>query len=122
MSNAGLISMYTCHAGSLTCSGINRLGERPIAESPAAGSGAFMMSLVFRHLRVDLIGPCQNSSGQVLRFAEAGLTQKFDGLGAAPSRAAVDDHVLIGVEFIHSFRQIVQRNEESVEITDLVFI
>src|SRR5215470_20436141 len=77
---------------------------------------------VLRHCRVDTIRPGQDSTFEVSGFVETGLLQESDRLGAAYSAAAMDDHLFSWIQLLHSLGEIVQRDEISVEVADLVLV
>ena len=64
---------------------------------------------ILGHGGVDLVGPGQDPTLQVVNFAEARLHQQFDGLGAALSRFAVDDDIIRRIELVHPLRHLAER-------------
>ena len=62
------------------------------------------LSSVFRNAGVDLVGPGEDSTLQVLDLAEPGLHQQFHGLRASHSGAAMDYDFIRRVEFVHALR------------------
>ncbi len=55
-------------------------------------------------------------------FLNPACCRNVDGLRAASAHFAVDDDLAAGVEFVHALGQIVQRNQMSAEVADLVFV
>jgi hypothetical protein len=50
------------------------------------------------------------------------LAEKVDCLGAAASHFAVGDDLAIGIELVEALGQIVERDEMTAEVGDLVFV
>src|SRR5215469_14388023 len=72
--------------------------------------------------RVHAIRPRRDSASEVVDLGESGLLQKRDGLGTAAAHLAVDDDFAAGVEFVHALRQIVERDQVSADIANLIFV
>src|ERR1700729_4579329 len=77
---------------------------------------------VLRYFRIHAIRPCRDSSGKIVHFAKAGLLQEGDGFRATAAHLAMHDDLAARVELIHALRQIVQRNQISADIADLIFM
>src|SRR6202451_3180860 len=79
-------------------------------------------NLVLRHLLIHAICPRRDSSREVVYLGESRLLKERYGFGAAAAHFAVGDDLAAGVEFAHPLRQIVERDQMSVEVADLVFV
>src|SRR5271168_502578 len=77
---------------------------------------------VLWHLRIHAVGPGCDPAGQVVYFGEPRLLQERDCLGAAAAHLAVDHNFAAGIQFVHALGQIIQRNEMSAKIADLVLV
>src|SRR5580704_6153020 len=77
---------------------------------------------VLRYFRIDAIRPCRDSSGKIVHFAKAGLLQERDGFRATAAHLAMHDDLAARIEFVHALRQIVQRNQISADIADLILV
>src|SRR5271156_621167 len=95
------------------CPDTNRSGQRELELATA---------LILRHLRIHTIGPRGNSAGQIVDFRESGLLQKGYGLGAAATHFAVGDDFAARIELVDALGQIVQRNQMTVEVANLIFV
>ncbi len=71
---------------------------------------------VLRNFRIHAVGPGCNPSSKVVHFSESGLLQEGDGFRAASAHFAVDNDLAAGIQFAHTLRQIVQRNEISADV------
>src|ERR1700727_2254986 len=88
----------------------------PLSLAPKNGTSksvsgpAASRCLVLRHFGIDGVSSRQNSASQILGLGKSSLLQEPYGPGAASSGAAMDHHLLAGIQFIHASRKIVQRN------------
>ena len=57
-----------------------------------------------------------------MHLLKSRLLKEGHGLSAAPTHLAVHHDLAARVEFVHPLRQIVQRNQVSANIADLVFV
>src|ERR1035438_3016305 len=78
--------------------------------------------LVLRKRRVDLIGPSQNAARQVGGTAESRLAQKLYCLSAATTHLAMHYDLAAGIQLTNPFGQVVQRDQMSADVADLVFV
>ena len=50
------------------------------------------------------------------------LAQELDGFGAAPSHLAVGHDLAAGIEFVNPLGQLVERDEMTPEVGDLILV
>src|SRR5882724_3130818 len=50
------------------------------------------------------------------------MLQKAHGLGATDAGAAMHNHFLAGIQLVHAPRKIVERDQDAVEVADLVLM
>src|SRR5258708_33374921 len=79
-------------------------------------------SSVLRHLGIHPLGPGVDSAGKVVHLLKASLLQELDGFCATPAHFAMDDDFPARIQFVHAPGQIVQRNQMSAEVADLIFV
>src|ERR1022692_1579245 len=78
--------------------------------------------LVFGHLRIDAIRPGQDPASQIVHFLESSLLQKRYRFSAAHAGAAMGHDLAAGVEFVHTFWQIAQRDQMPLDVADLILV
>ena len=64
----------------------------------------------------------QNPAGQVLHVLETLLLQELRSPLAAPAGLALHHDVLVGIELANTLRQIVQRNQMTADVRDLILV
>src|SRR5258706_13813072 len=77
---------------------------------------------VLRHLRIHSLRPSRNPARQILHLREPSLPQELDRLRAAPAHLAVNDNLSARIQFLYRVGQIVQRNQMSADVADLIFV
>src|SRR4030095_17050210 len=97
---------------STTCSGERRsTASDPVLITRGAGDGNCRAALVFRHLRIDAVGPSQDPARQVMDFLETGLAQEVCRFTAAHTRSAVGHDFFAGIELVTAFWQVACVNQ-----------
>src|SRR5579862_7344893 len=80
------------------------------------------MISVLRHLRIHALRPRSNPARKIVNLAKSSLLQEGDGLRATPAHFAVDHNFAARIEFVDALRKIVEGNQMSAEIADLIFV
>src|SRR5579864_1250475 len=96
----------------------NRKGER---QAPLFTKWSNPLSVLW-HFRIYTIGPCIDPASQVQNLLETRLLQECNCLGAASAHFAMDHNFAAGIQLVDPLRQIVQRNQVSAQVADLIFM
>src|SRR5580700_4589518 len=76
---------------------------------------------VLRHLRIHALRPGSYPAREIVHLGETRLLQERDCFRAAPAHLAMHNDFAARIQFMHATRQVVQRNQMSADVADLVF-
>src|SRR5580658_912351 len=94
----------------------------PLDKCQPTRVGDWPLISVLRHIRIHALRPRRNPARQIVNFGEAGLLQESYCLGAAAAHLAVDYDFAAGIQFVNAIGQVVQRNQMSANVADLIFV
>src|SRR5229473_5781054 len=109
-------------AGPFAPVGMTEVIAAGCSPSKAADKSVRPTRSILWHFRIYAVGPGQDPAGQVVNFLESGLAEEVHRFGAAHAGAAMGHDLLAGVQFVHPFGQVAERNQMSADVADLIFV